>query len=318
MRLLVTGGSGFLGRRVVATAIARGDKVIGLARSADAAGTLARLGAATVRADLDDPVGTRQAFAAAGADALLNLASLGFGHAGTIVDAAHAAGLRRAVFVSTTAVTTRLDTPTKAIRIAAEDRVRASGLDWTIVRPTMIYGGPDDRNMCRLLALLRRTRVVPLPAGGRGLHQPVHVDDLAELLIHAIRTDRAVAHRYDIAGPRPLSLRQIVEVAAAALGRRVWFVPVPLTPTMRLVGLAGAVARVGFPPSHRPTDADGASSAGVTHAGGRPGGRRRWLTEEQIARLAEDKVFSLAAAQADLGFAPREFADGIRAQAGRR
>lgn len=79
-------GSGFLGRRVVAAAASRGYKVIGLASFDPAAAALGGLGASVVRTDLDDAAGTRAAFAAASADALLNLATLRFGHAGTIVD----------------------------------------------------------------------------------------------------------------------------------------------------------------------------------------------------------------------------------------
>ncbi|MDT3443971.1 MULTISPECIES: NAD(P)H-binding protein [unclassified Pseudofrankia] len=312
MRLLVTGGSGFLGRRVVATAVARGDKVIGLARSAAAAATLAELGASAVRADLDDAAGTRAAFASAGADALLNLASLGFGHAGTIVDAAGAAGLRRAVFVSTTAVTTTLNAPSKRVRLAAEETIRASGLDWTIIRPTMIYGGPDDRNMCRLLALLRRSPVMPLPGDGRGLHQPVHVEDLADVLLRAVESDIAVGRRYDVAGPRALPLREIVDESAAALGRRVTCVPVPLGPTIRLAELVGRLAG----PSRG--SARGTTWNSSPRLAPSPRGGRRWISAEQIARLAEDKAFSIEAAAADLRFAPRSFADGIRAQAGHR
>jgi uncharacterized protein YbjT (DUF2867 family) len=325
MRLLVTGGSGFLGRRVVTAAVARGDKVTGLARSAAAAATLARLGASAVRADLDDAAGTRAAFASAGADALLNLASLGFGHAGTIVGAARAAGLRRAVFVSTTAVTTTLNAPSKRTRLAAEETVETSGLDWTIIRPTMIYGGPDDRNMCRLLTLLRRSPVIPLPDGGRGLHQPIHVDDLADVLLRAVESDVAVGRRYDVAGPRALPLREIVDEAAAAVGRRVVCVPVPLGPAIALAGLAHRLAGLGSQPAR------GAARPGAAPGGGpwpvarpawwdrpRPGGRaRRSISAEQIARLAEDKAFSIEAVAADLGFVPRSFAEGIRAQAGR-
>jgi len=336
MRLLVTGGSGFLGRRVVAAAVARGDKVTGLARSAAAAATLGGLGASVVRADLDDAAGTRTAFASAGADALLNVASLGFGHAGTIVEAARGAGLRRAVFVSTTAVTTTLNAPSKQVRLAAEETIRASGLDWTIIRPTMIYGGPDDRNMCRLLALLRRSPVLPLPDGGRGLHQPVHVEDLADVLLRAVESDVAVGRRYDIAGPRAQPLRQIVDEAAAALGRRVVCVPVPLGPAVRLAELAGRFAgpaqgsAPGAPRDSSPGPAPGprggrwpdprsgrrSGPRAQPRAGG--GRRRRWISAEQIARLAEDKAFSIEEAAADLGFAPRSFADGIRAQAGSR
>jgi uncharacterized protein YbjT (DUF2867 family) len=294
MRLLVTGGSGFVGQRVVAAAVERGDKVIGLARSPRAAARLAGLGAAVVDGDLDDPAATREAFATAGADALLNLASLDFGHAGTVIEAAHAARLRRAVFVSTATAITTLDAPSRRIGLDAEAAIEASGLDWTIIRPTMIYGGPDDRNMCRLLGWLRRCPVVPLPGGGRALHQPVHVDDLAGLLLRAVTAEAAIGSRYDAAGPCPLPLREIVREAAGALGRPVVGVPVPLIGAARLAATAGRLTAT-LPERRRP----------------------RLVTAAQVARLAEDKAFPIDAAVRDLGFAPRSFAAGIRAQVGR-
>ena len=108
--------------------------------------------------------------AGAECDALVNLASLGFGHARGIVRAAVRAGLDRAVFVSTTAVTTTLPARSKAVRLAAEDEIRGSGLSWTILRPTMIYGAAGDRNLSRLLALLARLQrgSAPLPLVAAG------------------------------------------------------------------------------------------------------------------------------------------------------
>ncbi|MCL9797462.1 SDR family oxidoreductase, partial [Frankia sp. AgKG'84/4] len=180
----------------------------------------------TVAGDLADPAGLAAAFVAADAQALLNIASLGFGHAAAILASTRAAGIRRAVFVSTTGIFTALDPPTKRVRIEAERAIEASGLDWTIIRPTMIYGGPDDRNMVRLLALVRRTPLVPLPGAG-GLHQPVHVEDLADTVLRALDADLAIGRAYDVAGPRPLPLRDVVTVAGAAVGRRVHGVAVP-------------------------------------------------------------------------------------------
>src|SRR3984957_11260297 len=158
MRLLVTGGSGFLGGFVLAEAARRGDDCVALARSAGAARRVTARGAAPLEGDLDDAAALTGVFARARCDALVNLASLGFVHATSIGAAAVGAGLGRAVFVSTTAVTTGLPARSKAVRLAAEATVRSSGLAWTILRPTMIYGAPGDRNMSRLLALLSRAR----------------------------------------------------------------------------------------------------------------------------------------------------------------
>ncbi|SNQ47400.1 conserved hypothetical protein [Frankia canadensis] len=280
MRILVTGGSGFVGRRAVRHAVDAGHEVVGVARAEPAAATLRGLGARPVVGDLDDPPGLATAFAAAEADVLLNIASLGFGHIDAILAATRAAGLRRAVFVSTTGIFTALDPPSKRVRIAAERAIEASGLDWTIIRPTMIYGGPDDRNMARLLALVRRTPVLPLPGGGR-LHQPVHVDDLAATLLRALDAGAAIGRAYDVAGPVPLPFRDVVAAAGTATGRRVRCLPVPVRPVL---ALAGGYER---------------------HA------RRPRLKAEQIARLAEDKAFDIAPARRDLGHRPRPFDAGL-------
>ena len=120
----------------------RGHETIALARSQAAARAVAAHGALPLAGDLDDARGLDEVFAAARCEALVCLASLGFGHGPAIVAAAEEAGIRRAVFVSTTAVTTTLHPPTRQVRLAAEQQIRGSGLDWTILRPTMIYGAP--------------------------------------------------------------------------------------------------------------------------------------------------------------------------------
>ena len=135
----------------------RGHQTVALARSETAAAAVTALGARPVTGDLDDPRWVANAFARSGCDVLVNLASLGFGHGLGIVAAAELAGISRAVFVSTTAVTTTLAVRSRQIRLAAEQQVRESPLDWTILRPTMIYGDASDRNLSRLLLLLRRT-----------------------------------------------------------------------------------------------------------------------------------------------------------------
>lgn len=218
MRLLVTGGSGFTGRHLVRAALDAGKEVCAVVRSVEAARTVEALGASAVPGDLDDPASLDAAFATP-ADALINIASLGFGHAPAIVAAAEDAGLRRAVFVSTTAVTTALPAASKRVRLAAEETVRQSALDWTILRPTMIYGAPGDRNLCRLLQLLKRTPVLPLPGGGRRLQQPVHVEDLAAALLAAVGTEHAISRTYVIAGPTAQPFRDLVLHAGNAVGR---------------------------------------------------------------------------------------------------
>jgi uncharacterized protein YbjT (DUF2867 family) len=293
VKLFVLGGSGFLGGYVLRAAAGDGHQVLALARSAAAADTVTARGARPVAGDLDGPARLDEAFATAssqGCDTLVCLASMGFGHGPAIVAAAEEAGFIRGVFVSTTAVTTALHPPTKRVRLAAEDQIRRSGLDWTILRPTMIYGDAGDRNLSRLLRVLARTPVLPFPGTGDCLHQPVHVADVAAAVLAAAgrlaAQDRAVAcGLYNVAGPEAISFGQLLRTCAGAVGRRTRLVPVPLAP---LVPLARGYERVS---------------------------RRPRLRAEQLLRLGEDKAFGIGDTVRDLGYAPRPFADGIAAEA---
>jgi len=282
MRLLVTGGSGFLGRHVLREAARRGHRAVALTRSPAAARAVTACGAQPLAGDLGQPRLLDAAFAAAGCEALLSLASLGFGHGPAIVAAAEEAGIQRAVFVSTTAVTTSLDPPAKQIRLAAEQQIRCCGLAWTILRPTMIYGAPGDRNLSRLLALLKRARILPVPGDGRCLHQPVHVADAAGAVLAAVERPASIGRIYDVAGPEPLPFADLLRACAGAVGSTTRFVPVPLAPMI-------AVARVHQRLSRHPR-----------------------IKAEQLQRLGEDKAFAIGQAIADLGYAPRPFHEGIR------
>lgn len=283
-RLLITGGSGFLGAYVLREAARRGHETVALARSDAAAAAVTALGATPVTGDLDDARSLDRAFVTARCDTLVSLASLGFGHAPPVVLAAERAGLSRAVFVSTTAVTTSLPARSKRIRLAAEELIRVSAMDCTILRPTMIYGGPGDRNLSRLLALLRRAPVLPVPAG-RHLQQPVHVADVADAVLASAERPATAGHVYNIAGPEPVTFAELLQACASAVASRTRFVPVPLPPVV-------AAARCYELLSRNPR-----------------------IRAEQLQRLAEDKAFSIDDAVRDLGYAPRPFADGIRAEA---
>jgi uncharacterized protein YbjT (DUF2867 family) len=295
MRLLVTGGSGFLGGYVLAEAARRGHSCVALARSPAAARTVTARGATPLTGDLDDGAALADAFAAAGCGALVNLASLGFGHAPGIVRAAVRARLDRAVFVSTTAVTTTLAASSTAVRLAAEEEIRRSGLSWTILRPTMIYGAAGDRNLSRLLGLLTRLGhaplphgvplAVPVPGGGLRLQQPVHVLDLAGAVLTAVERPEAADHGYDVAGPEPLTFADLLHVSAAAVGCRIRLVSVPMAP---VIALTRGYERIS---------------------------RRPRIRAEQWQRLAEDKAFGIEAAARVLDYAPRSFVEGIRAEA---
>ena len=280
MKVLLTGATGFTGSRVLPLIVAQATRVRCLVRSAEKAAGPEGLGAEIVLGDMGDPAALARAFA--GCDTLVNIASMGFGHGPLIVRAAQAAGVRRAIFMSTTAIFTSLNVKSKTVRLQAETAVRGSGLEWTILRPTMIYGSDRDRNICRLIWYLRRFPVLPVFGNGDSLLQPVYVDDLAAGVIAALRTEATVRKEYNLAGDRPMTFNLLVRTVSALMGRktRFWHLPGPLA--VKTLWLAEH-CRIKLP-----------------------------LKSEQVARLFEDKVFSWADAGRDFGYAPRSFAEGVR------
>jgi uncharacterized protein YbjT (DUF2867 family) len=280
MKVFLTGATGFTGSRVVPLLLERGHGLRCLYRSAARLAGLPYADIEWVQGNLGDPA--RLALAMQGCDTLANLASLGFGHAPGILQAAREAGIRRAVFISTTAIFTRLNAGSKSTRVAAENAIRDSGLAWTILRPTMIYGSPRDRNMARLIRWLRVLPVLPVFGDGKGLQQPVFVDDVARAVVDALESERAIGQAYNIAGKCPQTYNEIIDTLAAQLGRRVWKIHLPSAPA---IGLLRGLERTGL---------------------------RLPLKAEQIERLNEDKAFDYSAAARDFGYAPRSFAEGIR------
>jgi len=266
--ILLVGGTGFLGSFVAARLAERHPSV--LVRPTSDVSVLPA-GLALRSGDLNTGLPLE------GISTLIYCASMGFGHIPSLIEQLERGGVKRAVFVSTTAIFTSLPSRSRALRLEAEAAVESSQLEWTIVRPTMIYGTSRDRNISRLLRFLRRSPIFPLCGGG--LWQPIYVEDLAGAVVAAL--DSNVTHRrmYNVAGAEPLRFSELLKTAARAMQREVKLIPVPL----EVAVLAAKITRI--------------------------------VTAEQIRRLAEDKAFSYTDAARDFNFAPRSFAEGVQLEA---
>ena len=282
MKVLVTGATGFTGSRLVPLLLKNGFEVRVFVRPTSDRSPLSPLEVEWVTGDLANP----ESFTAAlrGVDALINIASLGFGHAESILKSMKEAGVKRGLFISTTAIFTQLNAGSKSVRLAAEEAIRASGLDYTILRPTMIYGSKRDRNMWRLIRLLRITPIMPIFGDGESLQQPIFVDDVAEAVLLALQTDATIGKSYNIAGKAPLTYNQVIDTVTSTLGKRVWKLHLPYMPIVRMLQFTERM-KLRLP-----------------------------IKAEQVLRLNENKAFSYEEAQRDFGFNPRSFEEGIRAE----
>jgi nucleoside-diphosphate-sugar epimerase len=148
----------------------------------------------------------------------------------------------------------------------------------------MIYGTPDDRNISRLITLIRRHSLIPLPASGRSVFQPVHAADLALCTAAVLGSPGSIGKSYNVPGGSAHTLREMVTIIAGLLGRRVRVIPVPYRTALFAVRLARAI---------------------------HPGLR---LDTEQIERLRENKSFDYTDAAGELGYTPMTFPEGLQRQ----
>jgi uncharacterized protein YbjT (DUF2867 family) len=215
--IVVTGATGNVGRPLVAALAAAGEKVTATSRGI--AANAVPEGVAPVPADLTDPGSLRPAVDGADALFLQNTgASAHLISPRDILDVARDGGVRRVVLLSSLGVATRPDSPSHGVLgRSIEDAVRASGLEWTILRPggfaSNAYAWAED---------VRARRAVAAPFGDVGL-PIVDPADIAEVAAVALREDGHAGRIYELTGPAPSTPRQRAEAIGDALGEPVAF-----------------------------------------------------------------------------------------------
>lgn len=279
MRVLITGATGFTGSYVLPLLLEKGFRVSCFVRPESDTRRLPLARTELVYGDLNDRESLKKALDHK--DALVNIASLGFGHVTNIVDAAQDAGIHRAIFISTTAIFTSLNASSKGVRKAAEESIVKSRIAYTILRPTMIYGSSRDRNMCRLIRFLKRWPVLPILGNGENLQQPVYVGDVAQAVVDCLLKDRTIGRAYNIPGGKPLTFNEVIDSISGLLGRKTLKIHFPASPIisfLKFIEKSGLV----FP-----------------------------IKSEQFMRLNEDKAFDFIDAASDFGYSPKNFEEGI-------
>jgi nucleoside-diphosphate-sugar epimerase len=115
-----------------------------------------------------------------------------------------------------------------------ESACAAHGVQWTLMRPTLIYGGGLDHNVTTIAGVIRRLGIFPVVAEARGLRQPVHADDLAQACLAALANPATFNRAYDLHGGTTLRYREMVEAIFRGLGRRprILSLPLPLCRTL--------------------------------------------------------------------------------------
>ena len=255
MNVLLVGGSGFIGTYLSEELLDRGHDVTVLSRSPD--DEALPEGVETAMGDVTAYDSIEPAFE--GQDVVYNLVALSplFEPKGgnKMHDRLHRGGTENCLraaeehgvdhFVQLSALGADPDGPTHYIRAKgqAETLVRDSELDWTIFRPSVVFG--DGGEFLSFTRKLTPPGVAPLPGGGKTKFQPIHVDDLVGMLADSIDSDEHIGETYEIGGPEQLELAEVAKLVRRAEGKSVKIVSVPMS--LAGIGLNVAGAIPGFP-----------------------------------------------------------------------
>jgi NADH dehydrogenase len=239
--IVVLGGTGFLGTRLVARLIKDGRRVTVLSRDREQHKHLLVLPGLTLE-NCDVYVAAQLSEQFRGKDVVINLVGIlnerGFGGSGFrrahteltqgVLQAARSAGVTRLLQVS--ALKAAVDAPSYYLRSKgdAEQLIReaSSALDWTIFQPSVMFG-PGDSFLNRFAGLLAAIPVAFPLAKPNARFQPVLVDDVIEAMLRCLNGGATSRQTYELGGPQVYSLREIVGLVAKLTGRRRWIVGLP-------------------------------------------------------------------------------------------
>lgn len=289
--ILVTGGTGFVGRHLIARLRKEGTPVRAVVRDPSKAQGLKDIGVEVVPGDVADKPSLEAA--AAGVERVIHLVGIiqegrGFTFrsvhvegTGNMLAAAKKAGVMQFFFQS--ALGSRPDARSgyHKTKWEAEELVRRSGVPFTILRPSLIYG-PGDLFTVRLSEMMRLSPVLPVIGSGRSKVQPVFIDDVAACIVKAVASGAFLNRAYEIGGPEQLTYEEVTRAIAEAMGirRPVLHLPMLFMRTMARI----AETALPKPP----------------------------VTTDQLVMLLEDNVCDVKNIREAFGLEPVRFRDGLK------
>jgi uncharacterized protein YbjT (DUF2867 family) len=242
MKVFVTGGTGFVGSYILRSLVKKGDSLIALVRK----GSKPKLAVNSVDVVYGDVMNPKELpKAMEGADAVISLVGIireyrskgitfyqthydGTRH---VVDAARKVGIKRFIHMSSNGAGINANTPYQTSKWAAEEYVKASGLEWTIFRPSIIFGNPygNTEFATQLAEIVRKAPIVPIFGDGKYQMQPVAVEDVAIAFSNAITISETIEKTYQLCGSKRLTYIELLNEIGKAIGKdKIKTLPMPL------------------------------------------------------------------------------------------
>ena len=248
--ILLTGATGFVGLNLLKLLIKEGYRVRCLVRNPESPLLPVTDSLQAVRGDILNPADITSAIDG-DIDTVIHLVGILRESKGVTYEAMHVDATRNVVeamvekgvkrYLHMSALGTRPNAMSlyHKTKWAAEEIVRASGLDFTIFRPSVIFGR-EDKFTNLFAGFIRSLPLLAVPGTGKNLMQPVYIDNLTAFVLHSIKDKASVGAVYDVAGPEKLTFDEIIDKIASFTGRRALKMHVPLA----LMGVGAALAEV--------------------------------------------------------------------------
>lgn len=293
--ILVTGASGFLGSAVVRLALRKGLKVRAMVRESSSLDLLPALEEeALVRANMADPDSLDRAVD--GVEAVVHCAATTSQAApdleksrqvnveGTraLLEACARHGVKRFINISSQSAHSGNSSVYGQTKREQDEVVQAGEPDWTILKPSIIYGAEAKGIFDKMVGYCRKLPVIPIIGPGREEMRPVHVDDVAAAALSCLEKPESVGQTYDIGGADAMEFNAFIEAILKALGQKKPFFHLPIPVALAIAHVAGKV--MANPP----------------------------LTPDNVKGIQTAPHVDIRAARRDLDFQPRSFAQGLR------
>ena len=285
--IYIAGGTSFLGKKVVIKLLAEGEKVRCLFRSETAKSKLIDLGE-DFKNQLDLSGGNlcssdSLVYSLKGTQNAIYIVRLEYvDFVRNFLDAALKCGLKRVIFVSSTTTMLPTENKFKTLKLEAEELIKKSGLNYTILRPTMIYGGKEDNNFFKMLSFIKKKGFFVIFGSGKNLIQPVHVDDAADAIFKVLDNPAAYNKTYVICGRDAIQYNEMLQIVRNMLGRNFRIIKLPIGASKFAVNIYKKIVK------------------------------KSDFNSDQIERMKINKAYSYEEACRDFGFAPMSFKEGIK------